>query len=237
MKAVILAGGVGVRLRPFTFSIPKPLLPIGEKPILEIIIERLKKFGFEELILAVGYKSKMVQTYFEDGRDYGLKIRYLIEKEPRGTAGPLAMLRDGFDLRKDESVLLMNGDVLTSLDFNKMLEFHNQNNLEITVGVKNMKVQKAYGIVQLNGKTIKGIAEKPSNKQAISTGIYIVKQTALGDVPADSFFTMPNLVNKLVEGNRPVGAYMIKEFWLGMEDLRHFEDVYNNKTIKKKIFS
>jgi len=235
VKAVILAGGIGMRLRPFTFSIPKPLLPIGEKPILEIIIERLKGFGFEELILAVGYKSKMIQTYFEDGTQYGVGIKYLIEKEPLGTAGPLASLKNGFGLDKDESFLLMNGDILTNLNFNRMMQYHKENKLDITVGVKNIKEQKAYGIAEIKGRSVKRIIEKPSNKQVISTGIYIVNAQAINDIPDNSFFTMPNLINKLVEAGRPVGAYTIREFWLGMEDLQHFEAVYNNKALRNKF--
>ena len=177
MKAVILAGGIGVRLRPFTFSIPKPLLPIGEKPILEIIIAQLKNSGFKEFIMAIGYKSRMIQAYFRDGSEFGVRIEYLVEKKPSGTAGVLAQLRKDFKFSKNESFLLMNGDLLTKLNFNKMIEYHKENDLDITVGVKNIKDRKAYGVVDVEEGIVKGIAEKPFSTQIVSTGIYIIRST------------------------------------------------------------
>ncbi len=233
MKAIILAGGMGIRLRPFTFSIPKPLLPVGEKPILEIIIRRLKKFGFHEFVLAIGYKSKMIETYFGDGSQLGVRIRYLLEEKPCGTAGPLAQFRDAFGISKGESFLLMNGDIVTKLNFSKMLEYHKRNNLEITVGVKNIVEKKSYGFVEVKNNLVKAIAEKPALKRTVNAGIYIIKSSAIREVPKNKFFTMPNLINSLILKNRPVGAYYIKEYWLGLEELQNFEEVYNNRHILK----
>lgn len=237
MKAVILAGGIGIRLRPFTFSIPKPLLPIGEKPILEIIIEQLKKFGFREFILAIGYKSKMVETYFRDGSELGVSISYLVEKEPSGTAGPLAQFRENFKIGKNELFLLMNGDILTKLDFSKMIACHKKNNFDITVGTKVIDDRSSYGLVEVQGGFVKGIVEKPSTGRVINVGIYVINSSAVMQVPGQAFFTMPDLINKLISQNRPVGAYDIKEYWVGMEDLAHFEDVYNNGEIRQMLAS
>lgn len=237
MKAVILAGGIGIRLRPFTFSIPKPLLPIGEKPILEIIIGQLKKFGFCEFILAIGYKSKMVETYFRDGSDLGVSISYLVENEPSGTAGPLAQLRENFKIGKDESFLIMNGDILTKLDFSRMAAFHKNNKFDITVGTKVIDDRSSYGLVDVQAGLVKAVVEKPSTGRVINVGIYIVNSSAVMQVPGQTFFTMPDLINKLISQNRPVGAYDIKEYWVGLEDLTHFEDVYNNGEIRQMLAS
>ncbi len=235
MKAVILAGGMGIRLRPFTFSIPKPLLPIGEKPILEIIIGRLKKFGFREFILAVGYKSKMLQAYIGDGRDLAVHIDYLPEKKPLGTAGFLSLLKEKYALRHDESFLLMYGAIMTRLNFLKMAQCHKKNNYEITVGIKVLQEKKPYGFVETKGNLVKEIIEKPSFSRVINAGIYMIKTSAIRQVPRNKFFTMPNLINRLIAGGYRVGAYNIKEYWLGLEELRHFEEIYNNKHIRQAL--
>jgi len=235
MKAVILAGGIGVRLRPFTFSIPKPLLPIGEKPILEIIINRLKKQGFKDVVMAIGYKSKMIQAYFGDGSEFGINITYLIEKRPFGTAGPLVQFRKQISLDKNEPLILMNGDILTSLNFKKMVKYHKDNNLAITVGVKNINEKNAYGIIDIKGKMVNRIVEKPFYNQSVSAGIYIISFNVLKEIPANRFFTMPNLINKLTLKGISIGAYNIKEFWVGMENLKYFEDIHNNVAIRKEI--
>ena len=235
MKAVILAGGLGLRLRPFTFSVPKPLLPIGEKPILEVIINRLKKFGFSDFLLAVGYKSKMVEAYFGDGGDFGVRIRYLREKNFSGTAGPLALLRDGFNIGRNESILLMNGDIMTQLNFSRMALRHKEKKYEITMGVKTIEDRKPYGFVEVKSGLVRRISEKPVFSRVINAGIYILNSSAIRDVPRGKFFTMPDLINSLIAQGRAVGAYDIKEYWLGLEELQHFEEVLNNKKIRKAL--
>lgn len=235
MKAVILAGGMGIRLRPFTFSIPKPLLPIGEKPIIEIIITQLKKNGFREFVLAVGYKSKMLQTYCGDGSQYGVRIIYLEESKPSGTAGPLGCLKEKVKFKKDESFLLMNGDIFTNLNFLKMLDYHQRKKNEITIGVKRIKEEKPYGFIDSKNGVVKAITEKPVSVNTINAGIYIIKASVIKEVPPNTFFTMPNLINKLLLKNQPIGAYLIKEYWLGLEQLQHFEELHNNKYIRKRI--
>lgn len=235
MKAVILAGGIGIRLRPFTFSIPKPLLPIGEKPLLEIIIKRLKKFGIRDFILAVGYKSKMLETYFGDGYNLGVNIKYLVEKKPLGTAGSLAEFRNKFKLGRDESILFMNGDIMTNLNFSKMLAYHKKNNFELTVGVKRLKEKKPYGFVNISKGIVKKIIEKPNLSSIVNAGIYVIKNSAIREVPQNKFFSMPALINRLISKEKLVGSYFIKEYWLGLEELQHFEEIYKNKRIFKSL--
>jgi len=217
MRAVILAGGLGTRLRPLTFSIPKPLLPVGEKPILEIILNRLKKFGFREFILSVGYRAELIETYFGDGARFDAEIHYLREEKPTGTAGSLHLLRQSFDILDDETLLLMNGDVLTELDFSRFIDYHKSGAFDLTVGVKEIERQLPYGILEMEGHLVRRIVEKPVTRYPISAGIYLLQGSVLPLVPADTYFTLPNLVERLVAENRRVGSHLIQEFWLAVE--------------------
>lgn len=221
MKAVILAGGLGTRLRPLTFSIPKPLLPVGEKPILEIIITKLKKFSFKEFILAVGYKAELIETYFKDGSKFNVKISYIREEKPSGTAGPLALLKKHLKFGKEESFLLMNGDILTNLDFSKFIKFHNDGDFEVTIGAKRLKQRLSYGVMKVKNGSVEEIKEKPVTTYDVSAGIYGMKSSILNDIPRYTFFTVPQLIEKLISQNRRVGCYYIKEYWLALEQLHH----------------
>ena len=217
MRAVLLAGGLGTRLRPLTFSIPKPLLPVGEKPILEIILDRLKEFGFREFILSVGYRAELIETYFGDGTRFDAEIHYLKEEKPTGTAGPLHLLRQGFDIADDETFLLMNGDVLTELDFHRFIDAHKSGAFEISVGVKEIERQLPYGVLEIENRLVRRIVEKPVSRHLISAGIYLLQGSVLPLVPADTYFTLPDLVERLVAENRRVGSHLIREFWLAVE--------------------
>ena len=177
----------------------------------------------------------MLETYFRNGSDLGVRIQYLVEKKSKGTAGPLAQFRDNFKIGKDESILLMNGDILTKLNFSKMIAFHKANNFEITVGIKKIKEQNSYGFVEVENNLVKKIIEKPSFSNIVNSGIYVIKSNVIKEVPRNRFFTMPDLINRLVSKKRRVGVYNIKEYWLGLEDLQHFEDVYNNKQIMQTL--
>ena len=217
MRAVLLAGGLGTRLRPLTFSIPKPLLPVGEKPILEIILDRLKEFGFREFILSVGYRAELIETYFGDGTRFDAEIHYLKEEKPTGTAGPLHLLRQGFDIADDETFLLMNGDVLTELDFHRFIDAHKSGAFELSVGVKEIERQLPYGVLEIENRLVRRIVEKPVSRHLISAGIYLLQGSVLPLVPADTYFTLPDLVERLVAENRRVGSHLIREFWLAVE--------------------
>ena len=217
MRAVLLAGGLGTRLRPLTFSIPKPLLPVGEKPILELILDRLKGFGFHEFILSVGYRAELIETYFGDGTRFDAEIHYLKEEKPTGTAGPLHLLRQGFDIADDETFLLMNGDVLTELDFHRFIDAHKSGAFELSVGVKEIERQLPYGVLEIENRLVRRIVEKPVSRHLISAGIYLLQGSVLPLVPADTYFTLPDLVERLVGENRRVGSHLIREFWLAVE--------------------
>lgn len=228
MKAVILAGGLGSRLRPLTYTIPKPLLPVGEKPILEIIIEQLREFGFDEFILAVGYRHELIETYFRDGRPFGVHIDYVLETKPLGTAGPLSLIDQRFDIGVDETFLLMNGDILTRLDFDEMLRYHREGGYVMTVATRQHVYQLPFGVLQIREGAVGGIIEKPTSYYDVSAGIYLLQGSVLTTVPRDTAFDAPDLITALLNEQRSVGAFYFDEYWLAVEQLHHIEEAQND---------
>src|SRR5437867_2833573 len=223
MKAMVLVGGRGTRLRPLTFAIPKPLLAVGEKPILQLILEQLKLANCDEVVLATGYLAELIEAFCGDGSRFGLKISYMRESMPLGTAGPLTLIRNR--LASDEFILLMNGDVITRLEFPRMIEFARTNDFDLTVGYVPFKYQSPYGVLAVKDDEITAVTEKPEFTYPISSGIYVVKGSCLELIPDSAFFTMPDLMEKVRAQGRRVGAYRIDDFWLGVEDLTHMEKV------------
>ncbi len=222
MKAVVLAGGQGTRLRPLTFSIPKPLLPIAEKPILEIILQNFKKFGITEVIISLGYQGELVRAFCGDGSKFGISVKYVDEEKPLGTAGPLSLMRDSFS--EGEKIVLMNGDIFTQLDFSKMIHYHNDGNYCMTIGYRTYENKLPFGVLELEDSKLRGIVEKPSTMFNVSAGIYVLDASVLDFVPDNTFFTMPDLANKLLEKKHPIGVYCIEEYWLGIENIGHFNE-------------
>jgi NDP-sugar pyrophosphorylase family protein len=224
MKTLILAGGKGVRLRPLTYSIPKPLLPIGEKPILEEIIERLRAQGLRDVIIAVGYRAELIETYFRDGAQLGVSIEYVRETQPLGTAGPLSLVRARCSLPSGEPLIAMNGDILTDVDMRALVESHRAAKNELTVATREFALHHPYGVLRVEDGRIAGITEKPVVTDTVSAGIYVIEPTALDLVPRDQFFDMPDLINALIAASRPVGAYAFGGEWLAIDGLEQLED-------------
>lgn len=222
MKVAILAGGVGKRLRPLTFSIPKPLLPVGKKPILEIILSKLKSYGLTDIIIAVGYRSELIKTYFGDGSKFGVDIEYVDENKPLGTAGPLSSLKEKFKIK--EPILIMNGDILTNLDFRKMIDFHIKNNADITVGIKKHKQKTQFGVIDLDGNRIKNIKEKPILTFNISAGIYVLSSSILSIVPKNTSYQMPDLIKNAMNKGKKVLGYTINEYWVAVEHMGSYKE-------------
>jgi NDP-sugar pyrophosphorylase family protein len=222
VKAVILVGGLGARLRPLTFSIPKPLLPVGERPLLQIVIEQLRGEGIEEIVLATGYQAELVRAFCGDGGRFGVRVSYVHEHEPLGTAGPLSLVRDL--VADDSHVLLMNGDVLTHLDFGRLLDAATANGCDLTVAYTTHVYTSPFGVLEIADGHVTGIVEKPSVTHDVSAGIYVVSASALAYVPDGRAFTMPELIQALLDDGRSVGAFRIDEFWLGLETISRFEE-------------
>lgn len=227
MIVVIMAGGLGTRLRPLTYSIPKPLLPVGEQPILEITIQKLKAQGIREVYIVTGYRSELLQTYFGNGAKFGVKISYLQEEKPLGTAGALFLLKNR--LRNQNPFLVMNGDILTKLNINKMRSFHLQKRADFTVGTKKQTLKLPFGILQLQGERVLSIEEKPSFFYRISAGIYMLNASILSLIPKPTPLTMPELLESALRRNYRVFSYPIKEYWLAIEQMEQFSEALSMK--------
>lgn len=208
MKAVILAGGKGTRLRPYTTTIPKPLMPIGDKAILEIVIEQLKKNGIKEIIMAVGYSAELIMAYFGNGEKHGIKITYSKEDKPLGTAAPLANI----DLK--DTFLVMNGDILTNLDYKKLIDFHKKNNAVITVAVNKRNVKIDFGVIKTESNEITKYTEKPTLDYSVSMGINVVDPKVLKHIKKGKKLDFPELIQLLIENKEKVMAYPSDDYWL-----------------------
>jgi len=220
MKAIILAGGLGTRLKPFTEVIPKPLLPIGEKSVLEIQIERLKKYGFDEIFLATNYKSNYIENYFGDGSRYGVKLKVSKEDKPLGTAGPLLLLKD--DLT--EPFIVMNGDILSLINFSDLYNFAlAQKNSLLTISIKKEITPYAFGNIFFDGNRVTGIQEKPDIVMYILAGIYVMKPEIFRFFPEDQYFGMDILIKTMLESNELVTKYDLNEYWLDIGRLNDYE--------------
>ena len=219
MKAVILAGGLGTRLRPFTQVIPKPLLPIGDQSVLEIQIERLRTHGFDEIFLATSYKAEYIRKFFGDGSQYGVKITISKEEEPLGTAGPLSLLRQHLD----EPFVLMNGDVLSLVDFGKMYEFACRTETALTVGLKRWITPFAFGRIEFDGDFVRSVEEKPDMVSHILAGIYVLTPDALRRIPNGEYFGLDQLIHGMLADGDPVAKYEIHEYWLDIGQIDDYE--------------
>jgi NDP-sugar pyrophosphorylase family protein len=226
MKAIILAGGLGTRLKPFTEVIPKPLLPIGEKAVLEIQIEHLEEHGFDEIILATNYKSRYIENFFGDGSQYGVKLSISKEDEPLGTVGPLSLLKE----QLDSPFLLMNGDILTKLDFAKMYEFALDKGARLTIGVKTIYTPFRFGNIESDGDFVRKIEEKPDIETNVLAGIYIMTPDIFDFIPDREPYGMDQLIKRMLSDGEPIAKYQIHEYWLDIgviEDYKDAQEIYN----------
>lgn len=227
MKAVILAGGLGSRLRPFTDVIPKPLLPLGEKSVMEIQLEALKRYGCDEVFLAVNYKADYIQSYLGDGSKYGVKLHYSVEAKPLGTCGPVRLLKD----QLTEPFILMNGDVLTKANFGEIYKFANTYQEScFTIVTKIITTPFRFGNISSDGVYVTGVEEKPDLKFEILGGIYVLKPSVFDYIPENEYFGIDTLIKKLLEIKHPITKYLLKEYWLDIgvvEDYEKAREIYN----------
>ncbi|WP_435184113.1 nucleotidyltransferase family protein [Cylindrospermopsis raciborskii G7] len=207
---IIMAGGLGTRLHPLTKECPKPLLKVGGKPILEIIVESFAEQGFKQIFLSVNYKADMIQDYFGEGDRWGVQFNYIHEKERLGTAGALSLLPE----RPTAPIIVMNGDILTRTSFDSLLKFHEAQNSVATMSVREYEFQVPYGVVQMDGIKIKAIEEKPLQRFFVNAGIYTLNPEVLEYIPNNTFFDMPTLFEHLISANQATAAYPLREYWL-----------------------
>src|SRR5258708_6080383 len=219
LQAVLMCGGLGTRLRPWSYIIPKPLFPLGERPILELLIDRLRVNGITEIYISVGYKGELIEATLKDGSQLGVKLQYVHELEPLGTAGSLNSLRD----KLTGPFLLMNGDLVTRLNFRKVFTFPHQHHAQITAGTRAYDVQDPSGVVEDEGGHVAMLREKPTISMQINAGIYLISLTALDLLPPEGRFDATHLVQAAIDANRPVFSYLIEEYWLDIGRIEDYE--------------
>ncbi len=227
---VIMAGGLGSRLQPLTNDCPKPMLLVGGKPILETIIERFLEFGFRNFCLSVNYKAEMIKDHFNNGSKHGCHIEYLHENEPLGTAGALSLL----PTRPGSPTLVINGDVLTKVDYNHLLSFHTEHSATATMCVREYDIQVPYGVVNVAGNRFVGIEEKPVHKFFINAGIYVLNPDALEMLKPGEHCDMPGLLNRVAQQEQTTAVFPVREYWM---DLGQIEDLNRAKGEYDGVFN
>ena len=224
-QAVILAGGLGTRLKPFTEVIPKPLLPIGEKAVLEIQIEHLKKFGFDDIFLATNYMSDYIGNFFGDGSRYGVRLTISPEDKPLGTAGPIKLLQP----KLTDTFLVMNGDILSLMDFAKFFDFAAAKKTLLTVAVKKIVTPYAFGNIYFEGDLVTRVEEKPNIVTFALAGMYIMQPEIFSLIPEGEYFGMDKLIQSMLDRGIPIAKYEMQEYWLDigrMDDYQQAQDAY-----------
>lgn len=216
---VLMVGGLGSRLRPLTEDTPKPMLKVGNKPILQTIVEKFAEYGFINIVMCVNYKSHIIQDFFGDGSAFGVNIDYILEEQRMGTAGALSLLRSV----PKEPFFVMNGDLLTNVNFEHLLDYHISQNSMATMGVREYDFQVPYGVVNVEGSRILSIQEKPIHKFFVSAGIYMLSPETLNMIPQNEFYDMPTLFEVLIKEDKRTISFPIREYWLDIGRMEEYE--------------
>jgi NDP-sugar pyrophosphorylase family protein len=222
MRAVILAGGKGTRLLPYTTILPKPLMPIDQRPVVEIVIRQLQHHGFDRVTLALGHLAHLIQAVLGDGQHLQVQIDYSLEAAPMGTSGPLSLIKD-----LEDTFLVMNGDVLSDIDFSDVLRFHREQQATATIAVHRRKVHIDYGVLRRDGFRLLQYQEKPTIDYEVSTGIYMFQRKVVDYVTPYSYLDFPELVQVLINQNERVVCYPFDGVWFDLgrvQDFQHVQD-------------
>lgn len=216
---VLMAGGLGSRLRPLTNDCPKPLLQVGSKPILETILQNFIDNGFSNFYIAVNFKAEMIKKHFGNGSRWGVKILYLHEKQKLGTAGALSLLPK----KPNKPLLVMNGDLLTKVNFHQLLDFHQEQQAHATMCVREYDLQVPYGVVKIHKNRLIGIDEKPVQRFFVNAGIYVLNPGTLDYIPKNCYYDMPNLFERLIRQRHETAVFPIREYWLDIGQTVDYE--------------
>jgi dTDP-glucose pyrophosphorylase/CBS domain-containing protein len=216
LQAVIMAGGLGTRLRPLTEEIPKPMLPLGDRPLMERTIERLREAGIRRVNVTTHYRPEKITDHFGDGQEFGVEINYVAESRPLGTAGALGLME-----APHEPLLVINGDILTRVDFRAMLDYHRKHAADLTLGVRHYDLQVPYGIVECEGPQVRQVREKPMFHFLVNAGIYLLEPSMHQYIPRGQHFDMTDLIQRLLENKCAVLSFPIVEYWL---DIGQYDD-------------
>jgi dTDP-glucose pyrophosphorylase len=225
-KVILMVGGLGTRLRPLTENTPKPMLKVGNKPILQTIVEKFAEYGYTNIVMCVNYKSHIIQDYFGNGSKFGVTIEYILEEQRMGTAGALSLLKE----KPCEPFFVMNGDLLTNVNFEHLHNYHLSNNSLGTMCVREYDIQVPYGVVNIKGSKILSIEEKPTQSFFVSAGIYMLSPDVLEYIPKNEFYDMPTLFEKLISENKNTISFPLREYWLDIgriEEYKRANDEYD----------
>lgn len=218
-NVILMVGGLGTRLRPLTETTPKPMLKVGNKPILQTIVEKFAEYGYTNIVMCVNYKSHVIEDYFGDGSEFGVNIEYILEEQRMGTAGALSLLKE----KPTEPFFVMNGDLLTNVNFEHLHNFHSTNNSMGTMCVREYDFQVPYGVVNIEGSKIKSIEEKPTHNFFVSAGIYMLSPEVLKYIPENEFYDMPTLFEKLICENKNTISFPLREYWLDIGRIEEYK--------------
>ena len=216
---VLMVGGLGTRLRPLTENTPKPMLEVGGKPILETIVKCFVNSGFTNITMCLGYKSNAIQDYFRNGGGFGANIDYIVEEKRMGTAGALTLLKK----KLDDPFFVMNGDLLTNINFEKMLDFHVEHNSKATMCVREYDIEVPYGVVNVNNENIISIKEKPIHSFFVNSGIYLLEPDCIDLIPDNKFYDMPTLFEELIAAKEKIISFPLQEYWLDIGRIVDYE--------------
>ncbi|MBX6331157.1 MAG: nucleotidyltransferase family protein [Gemmatimonadaceae bacterium] len=223
LSAVIMAGGFGTRLRPLTDTVPKPMLPVGDRPLLELTVERLRRSGIKRVNVTTHYLADAISNHFGDGHAFGVDMRYVPEDRPLGTAGALRLMEP-----TDEPLLVLNGDILTTVDFQALLAYHREHRADVTVGVRKYELQVPYGVVECDGALVRALREKPVRTFLVNAGIYLLEPSVMGFIPEGRRFDMTDLIQSLLDAGRRVASFPIVEYWLDIGRMADYEQAQDD---------
>lgn len=218
-QVVLMLGGLGTRLRPLTNDIPKPMLKVGNKPIVETIVEGFKQYGYTNFVFSVNYKKEVIQNYFQTGEAFGVQIDYVEEEKRMGTAGALSLIEN----RPTDSFFVMNGDLLTQVNFDQLMQFHVEQGAVATMCVREYEYQVPYGVIETNGTDLIAIKEKPVHRSFVNAGIYVLSPEVFDYIPQDTFYDMPTLFEKLIADGKKTSVFPIHEYWLDIGQVDDFQ--------------
>lgn len=224
LSAVIMAGGFGKRLHPLTNDTPKPMLPVGERPIMEHLVNQLRDSGVRVVNVTTHFQPEKIQQHFGDGSDFGVEVRYVSEEKPLGTAGALGLLSS-----RETPMLIINGDILTQVSFQSMYEFHREHAAELTVAVRQYEVSVPYGVVECDGELVTELREKPTLSFLVNAGIYLLEPSVFELIPVGERFDMTDLIDALVARGRRVVSFPVVEYWMDIgqhDDYRRAQEDY-----------
>lgn len=223
MSAVIMAGGFGTRLRPFTENVPKPMLPVGDKPLLELTVEKLRRSGIKRVNVTTHYLAEQISDHFGDGKAFGVEMAYVPEDRPLGTAGALRLMEP-----PDGPLLVLNGDILTSVDYQAMLAFHREHRASVTVGVRKYELQVPYGVIETDDALVRTLREKPLQRFLVNAGIYLLEPPVMRFIPEGRRFDMTDLIQVLIQEGCRVASFPIVEYWLDIGQVADYQQAQDD---------